>query len=67
VLPLVADTLFLQRNDLNGTWPEEYCVVFLQRFGIDCDRIKCSSEACCPPEDVCFYSGAGEGMPDSSP
>jgi hypothetical protein len=56
-----SDTLFLQRNRFNGTWPEEYCASNLPNFGLDCDVVKCSSAKCCPPDSTCFRSDNSTG------
>lgn len=67
ILTQITDTVFLQGNDLNGTWPVEFCPEgFLgkgepnvQNFGIDCHKVKCVA-TCCDEWRNCFFHGQGE-------
>jgi hypothetical protein len=53
------DTLFLQRNNLTGSWPEAFCPPCpdcnhpFNEFGLDCSEISCSPE-CCKSSENCF-------------
>jgi hypothetical protein len=58
--PLLSDTMFVQGNDISGTFPEELCSCPLCRdklyfFGIDCFKIDCSSN-CCDLIRQCYYA-----------
>jgi hypothetical protein len=53
------DTLFLQRNNLTGSWPEAFCPPCpgcdrpFNEFGLDCSEVSCSPE-CCKSVENCY-------------
>jgi len=57
----IPDTLYLQGNDLGGTFPNHYCPEAyngpegLQAWGIDCEKVSCSKVDCCNAWENCFY------------
>ena len=55
-VPIDADTLYLQFNELTGAWPLAFCAedTTLLDFGLDCDQISCDP-ACCTPLE-CYYA-----------
>jgi hypothetical protein len=52
-------TLYLNGNNLTGTWPDEFCPTEkdpdgpFTEFGLDCEQTPCPEE-CCLPENNCF-------------
>jgi len=56
------DTLFVQRNNFTGTWPNAFCFPKLDKFGLDCERVLCPNENCCQPDVFCYYDGADDGL-----
>ena len=57
----ILDTLFVQANQLTGTWPEELCPSCsrcqdnVRYFGIDCEEVTCLAR-CCRSYSVCFWN-----------
>jgi len=51
----VLHTLFVQRNNFTGTWPNQFCSNILDKFGLDCDKVTCQSQDCCHPDVYCYY------------
>ena len=48
------DTLFVQRNSLNGSWPVSFCATAMENFGFDCKEVFCPYDTCCPPGNTCY-------------
>ncbi len=54
---LHSDTLYVQNNALTGDWPSEFCESGdknINAFGLDCDKVECSSSCCGILQ--CYYS-----------
>jgi hypothetical protein len=56
---LSTGTLYVNGNNLTGSWPDEFCPSEadpdgpFSEFGLNCDQTPCP-EDCCLPENNCF-------------
>lgn len=49
----ILGTLYVQGNNLNGTWPVSFCFDTFSEFGLNCEQTPCP-EDCCDAEYNCF-------------